>query len=48
MAKPKVELKCEKCGSKPPVFKEKSNENWTAYDTSKNCPCGGHYKFLLT
>jgi hypothetical protein len=42
----KVEIKevCDKCGKEAPVDKTKSNENWTVYETSKPCECGGRYK----
>lgn len=32
-------MKCDKCGKKPEIDKEKSNHNWTVYQL--NCECGG-------
>lgn len=43
----KIVLKCEKCGKTPPIIKEKSNDNWIAYDTSKPCSCGGRFKHVV-
>lgn len=33
------ELYCRDCGKLMPVDEEKSNENWTVYET--HCTCGG-------
>ena len=36
---------CEKCGKPQPIIKEKSNENWNAYDPKAKCECGGNFTF---
>lgn len=43
---PKIERRCEKCGKLQPIIKEKSNENWKAYDPKAICECGGKYTFV--
>lgn len=40
----KIKEICNKCGKEAPVDKAKSNKNWTVYDTSKPCECGGEWK----
>lgn len=32
---PDIDFVCDKCGKHPPVDKEKSNENWTAYTSDR-------------
>ena len=38
---------CKKCGKPAPI--RVSTQNWTVYDTSKPCECGGSYvaRFML-
>ena len=36
-----VKLFCKKCGKEPPVDEKRSNGNWSAYNTSRPCECGG-------
>ena len=33
------EERCNKCGAKPKINEEKSNQNWTVYNL--DCACGG-------
>lgn len=41
MKKKEMKIVCLKCGELAPYMENKSNENWTSYDTSKPCPkCG--------
>jgi len=42
-----IKMVCSKCGKQPPINKDKSNKNWTVYDTSKPCACGGKWKVKL-
>jgi len=48
MAKKSKEIKvvCEDCGATPPIHHEKSNKNWTVYET-KCDKCGGKTKFVF-
>lgn len=41
----KIKRICEKCGKPQPIIKEKSNENWNAYDPKAKCECGGNFTF---
>lgn len=43
MKMPKFECRCNKCGKNAPINKEKSNENWTVYETKEPCECGGRF-----
>lgn len=38
--KPKIKMICKECGEHAAVDKEKSNDNWTVYETKCN-KCGG-------
>lgn len=46
--KTKQEVVCVKCGAVAPIDQEKSNENWTVYDTSKPCPACGNAEFEIS
>lgn len=39
----KITIVCSKCGKEPEKDKEKSNQNWTVFD-SKCKHCGGRLK----
>ena len=43
--KPKIIRVCQNCGKQQPILKEKSNENWIAYDPKVVCECGGKFVF---
>ena len=47
MAKSKIEFKCEKCGKPQPKNKEKSNKNWSVFDSKKECACGGKFQMYI-
>ena len=34
---------CDKCGTKPSINDDKSNENWIYYDIDEPCLCGGKW-----
>ena len=40
-----IKYKCDKCGSEPPIDKEKSNDKWIVYRIKEPCKCGG--KFVI-
>ena len=48
MKSKEIKMACDRCGKEPPVDKENSNKNWTAYLAKEKCPCGGTYKFIVT
>ncbi len=47
--KKKIEITyvCEKCGKEPEVNKEKSNNNWKAFDNKPCIHCGGKLEIKL-
>lgn len=45
MGRQKIEMKCEKCGKPQRKDAEKSNDNWSVFNSNQRCECGG--KFVM-
>lgn len=39
----KILCNCNKCGKQAPIDSQKSNDNWTFYNTKDPCSCGGKF-----
>lgn len=47
MAKTIIEFKCEKCGKPQEKDKQKSNNNFSVFNTKEKCNCGGEFKMYM-